>query len=230
MCADDEAQTIAYIETGTRSDPRDAVQDAVPSNVTVLKSTTCFRIADGTFLGWEGSNPDHGSCTHVWTYQYAAERLFPDLAWTMRGVELSNALDERRTKGFRAGLPLATAGTGWRAAAAGGQMGALVRLDRTWQLIGSDEQLATLWPHSRRALEFAWVPGGWDADRDGVMDGCQHNTMDVEYYGPSGVNQSWYLAACAQLAGVHGRRRLCRHLPRPALRRRPLDRRRALQR
>jgi len=35
------------------------------------------------------------------------------------------------------------------------------------------------------------------------MEGCQHNTMDVEYYGPSGVNQSWYLgalAACVELA------------------------------
>lgn len=203
---DYEARTIAYVETVTTSDlPRD-VQDAVLSNVAVLKSTTCFRIADGTFLAWEGSNRDHGSChgscTHVWNYQYALEQLFPDLAWSMREVELLHSLDVRGLMSFRSGLPLATEGTGWRIAAADGQMGALVRLHRTWVLSGGDAQLRRLWPQARRAMEFAWIVGGWDADQDGVMEGCQHNTMDVELFGPSGVNQSWYLAALAACAAM----------------------------
>jgi non-lysosomal glucosylceramidase len=46
-----------------------------------------------------------------------------------------------------------------------------------------------------KALEFCWVPGGWDADQDGVMEGCQHNTMDVEYYGPNPQMGLWYLGA-----------------------------------
>ena len=201
---DDEARTITYVETITTSDLPPGVQAAVLSNVAVLKSTTCFRIADGTFLAWEGSNPDHGSChgscTHVWNYQYALEQLFPDLAWSMREVELLHSLDGRGMMSFRAGLPLATEGTGWRIAAADGQMGALVRLHRTWLLSGGDAQLRRLWPQARRAMEFAWIVGGWDADQDGVMEGCQHTTMDVELFGPSGVNQSWYLAALAACA------------------------------
>ena len=44
-------------------------------------------------------------------------------------------------------------------------------------------------------MEFCWIPGGWDADRDGVMEGCQHNTMDVEYYGPNAQMGIWYLGA-----------------------------------
>ncbi len=44
-------------------------------------------------------------------------------------------------------------------------------------------------------MEFCWIPGGWDADRDGVMEGCQHNTMDVEYYGPNPQMGAWYLGA-----------------------------------
>ena len=36
---------------------------------------------------------------------------------------------------------------------------------------------------------------GWDADQDGLMEGCQHNTMDVEYLGPNPQMQGWYLAA-----------------------------------
>jgi uncharacterized protein (DUF608 family) len=47
----------------------------------------------------------------------------------------------------------------------------------------------------RKTVEFCWIPGGWDADRDGVMEGCQHNTMDVEYYGPNPQMGIWYLGA-----------------------------------
>jgi hypothetical protein len=52
-------------------------------------------------------------------------------------------------------------------------------------------------------MEYSWLPGGWDADRDGVMEGCQHNTMDVEYYGPNPQMTGWYLGAlraCERMA------------------------------
>lgn len=199
--SDLEARTVSFVLSVIDSSLPVAFQDAALSNLAVLKSPTCFRIADGTFLGWEGCNDDHGSChgscTHVWNYQYALEALFGDLAWSMREVELVGSLDDRGLMSFRAGLPLETEGTSWRTAAADGQMGAIVRLHRTWRLTGDDQALKRLWPAARRAMEFAWIPFGWDADQDGVMEGCQHNTMDVEYYGPSGVNQSWYLAALA---------------------------------
>lgn len=209
--AEYEQRTLAYVEAVTASDLPPVVQDAVLSNAAVLKSPACFRIADGTFLAWEGCNADHGSChgscTHVWNYQYALEQLFPALAWTMREVEFVHSLDERGLMSFRAGLPLAAEGTGWGVAAADGQMGAIVRCHRTWRLTGRDDLLAEYWPGVRRAMEFAWIPLGWDADRDGVMEGCQHSTTDVEYFGPSGTNQSWYLAAlaaCAEMADAVG--------------------------
>ncbi|RMD76335.1 MAG: hypothetical protein D6820_12895, partial [Lentisphaerae bacterium] len=80
-------------------------------------------------------------------------------------------------------------------AAADGQMGCIVKACREWQLFGNTQWLRELWPKIRLALEFCWIEGGWDADRDGVMEGCQHNTMDVEYYGPNPQMQGWYLAA-----------------------------------
>ena len=86
-------------------------------------------------------------------------------------------------------------------------MACLVHLYLDWKLSGDDEFLTTLWPAARRALEFCWIPGGWDADRDGVMEGVQHNTMDVEYYGPNPQMGSWYLAAlraCAEMAESQG--------------------------
>ena len=47
----------------------------------------------------------------------------------------------------------------------------------------------------RRALAFAWIKGGWDANRDGVIEGVQHNTMDVDYVGPNPQMEFWYLGA-----------------------------------
>lgn len=62
------------------------------------------------------------------------------------------------------------------------------------------------------ALEFAWRGAGdpppagfewtrqqvsmpWDPDKNGVMEGEQHNTYDIEFYGPNTMTGSLYLAA-----------------------------------
>jgi len=45
----------------------------------------------------------------------------------------------------------------------------------------------------RLALEYAWQY--WDRDRDGVMEGVQHNTYDIEFYGPNAMLGSYYLGA-----------------------------------
>jgi uncharacterized protein (DUF608 family) len=46
-----------------------------------------------------------------------------------------------------------------------------------------------------KAVEFAWQPGSWDADKDGVMEGEQHNTYDIEFYGPNTMMGTFYLGA-----------------------------------
>jgi uncharacterized protein (DUF608 family) len=70
-----------------------------------------------------------------------------------------------------------------------------MKMYRDWQLSGDDSLLRSVWPNVKKALEFCWIPGGWDGDRDGVMEGCQHNTMDVEYFGPNPQMGIWYLGA-----------------------------------
>ena len=57
----------------------------------------------------------------------------------------------------------------------------------------------------KRALEFAWVPGGWDANRDGVLEGVQHNTYDVEFYGPIRCAASTIWARCGPARRWPGR-------------------------
>ncbi|MFD7156576.1 GH116 family glycosyl-hydrolase [Kribbella sp. NPDC059898] len=206
-----ERRTVGFVDAFLSSDLPGDVQEAALFNLSTLRTQTVFRTPDGRFFGWEGCS-DHegscfGSCTHVWNYEQATPFLFGEIARSLREVEFAQATDENGLMSFRVGLPLGTKARDWNVAAADGQLGCLVKLYRDWRLSGDDDLLRSLWPAARRALEFCWIPGGWDADRDGVMEGCQHNTMDVEYYGPNPQMQSWYLAAlraCEELATYLG--------------------------
>ncbi|MCE5250469.1 non-lysosomal glucosylceramidase [bacterium] len=193
-----EARTVEFVRALCGSTVPDVVKEAALFNISTLRTQTCFRTADGRFYGWEGSCDQkgccHGSCTHVWNYEQATAFLFGKLAKSMREVEFGHATDENGLMSFRVNLPLERA-QGWGKAAADGQMGCIMKMYRDWQLSGDDDMLRALWPKVRKALEFCWIPGGWDADRDGVMEGCQHNTMDVEYYGPNPQMGLWYLGA-----------------------------------
>ena len=200
-----ERRTRRFVKAFCDSDLPPEVKEAALYNLSTLRTQTCFRTPDGSFYGWEGCCDGrgccHGSCTHVWNYEQATAFLFADLARTMREVEFLHATARRSSPraaaghmSFRVNLPLDRA-RDWPVAAADGQMGCLMKLYRDWQLGGDDAWLRRLWPPARKALAFCWTPGGWDADRDGVMEGCQHNTMDVEYYGPNPQMGTWYLGA-----------------------------------
>jgi uncharacterized protein (DUF608 family) len=198
-----ERQTLQFVSSFLAADLPDVVKEAALFNVSTLRTQTCFRTPDGHFYGWEGVHDRHGSCygncTHVWNYEQATAFLFGDLARDMRRLEFLHATRDDGHMAFRLPLPLdlpaAIESGRHNVAAADGQMGCLLKLYRDWQLSGDDAFLRELWPRARKALEYCWVPGGWDADRDGVMEGCQHNTMDVEYFGPNPQMGAWYLGA-----------------------------------
>lgn len=202
-----ERDTVAFVRSITESSLPPEAQEAALFNLSTLRSQTCFRTPDGRFFGWEGSfdrnGSCHGNCTHVWNYEHATANLFPDLARSMREIEFSDyAMRKDGFMRFRVALPLKK-NTGHELAAADGQMGCLIKLHREWRLSGDTAWLRRLWPHARKAMEFVWLPGSWDADQDGVMEGCQHNTMDVEYFGPNPQMASWYLGAlraCEEMA------------------------------
>ena len=193
-----ERATVCFVRTFCDSDLPEVVKEAALFNISTLRTQTCFRTDDGRFYGYEGASNHrgccHGSCTHVWNYEQATAFLFGQLARSMREVEFANATDEKGLMSFRVNLPLERAKE-FGKAAADGQMGCIMKMYRDWQLSGDDQMLKDLWPHVKRAVEFCWIKGGWDADRDGVMEGCQHNTMDVEYYGPNPQMGVWYLGA-----------------------------------
>jgi hypothetical protein len=174
------------------------VKEAALFNMSTLRTQTCFRTADGLFFGWEGTmdivGSCMGSCTHVWNYEQTTPFIFGELAKLQRTIEFGHATNKMGLMSFRVNLPIKNAQKMERAAA-DGQMGTIMKMYRDWQLSGDDELLKTLWPKVKKAIEFCWIEGGWDADKDGVMEGCQHNTMDVEYFGPNPQMELWYLGA-----------------------------------
>lgn len=203
-----QRRTVAFVHEFCSSSLPEVVKEAALFNASTFATQTCFRTPDGKLYGWEGTADQrgccHGSCTHVWNYEQATAYLFGELAWGMREVEFAHATNEQGLMSFRVNLPLSRAQS-FGKAAADGQMGCVIKVYRDWRLRGDDEGLKRLWPGVRRALEFCWIPGGWDADRDGVMEGAQHNTMDVEYYGPNPQMGFWYLGALRAAAEMAGR-------------------------
>ena len=179
------------------------VVEAVAANLTILKSPTVLRQADGRLWGFEGCNDDsgccHGSCTHVWNYAQAIPHLFPDLERSLRQTEFYDSQDERGHQVFRSNLPIRPADHGaegrLRYGAADGQLGGIMKVYREWRISGDTAWLEALWPRVRKSLDFSIRT--WDPRRNGVLEEPHHNTYDIEYWGPDGHCTSFYLGALA---------------------------------
>lgn len=193
-----QKETTAFVKAFIDSDMPLEVKEAALFNLSHLRTQLAFRIKTGEFMGFEGIAENHGLgfglCTHVWNYEQTTPFLFGEIAKNMRDVEFRLATDEQGFMSFRVNLPPQYA-QNWKVAAADGQMGTIMKIYRDWQLSGDDNFLKQHWPKVKKALEFCWIPKGWDADKDGVMEGAQHNTMDVEYFGPNPQMGFWYLGA-----------------------------------
>ena len=202
--------------------------DAISSQASSLKTNLVMRTEDGTLFGFEGLTDNSGccpmNCTHVWNYEQTLAYLFPSLERSFRQTDFLHNTFDNGYQVFRTLMPL---GEYWWTfkPCADGQMGNIVRVYREWKLSGDTEWLKRLWPRVKAALEFAWKGVGdvdealewqkeklllpWDPDKDGIMEGEQHNTYDIEYYGPNTMTGSLYLAAlkaCSEMAKAVGER------------------------
>jgi len=201
----------AFAEVLRRSSFPDYVIEALNTQVATLASPLIQVTAEGEVHGFEGVGDNGwccpGSCTHVWNYEQALASLFPSLERKMREIEfLHNTFDD----GFQVFRSIIPTGNYWfdGPAAADGQMGTIVRVYRDWKLSGDNEWLAKLWPNIKKSLEFAWTGSGepskekvgarqapWDPEKTGLLSGEQHNTYDINFYGPCSMTSSTYLAA-----------------------------------
>jgi uncharacterized protein (DUF608 family) len=196
------------------------VIDAVSANTAALKTNLLMRTEEGWVHGFEGLGPDAGccpgNCTHVWNYAQTMAALFPELEQKVREVSFLHDTFDNGYQCFRTVFPLSD--NWFTAVAADGQMGNIVRVYREWKNTGDSDWLARLWPKVKAALEFAWKGSGevegkyawqenaqipWDPNKEGIMRGDQHNTYDINFFGPNMMTGSLYLAAlkaCSEMA------------------------------
>ncbi|GAB3919220.1 GH116 family glycosyl-hydrolase [Larkinella terrae] len=193
-----EQKTAQFVNAFVTSSYPEVIREAALFNLATLRSQTVFRIPSGQMMGWEGVFDEFGSCfgscTHVWNYEQATAFLFSDLSQSMRDIEFNYATNDIGKMSFRVMLPLSKA-QDWKNAAADGQMGTVLKFYRDWQLSGNSEFLRKNWEQVKKVMSYAWIQGGWDGNQDGVMEGRQHNTMDVDYFGPNPQMGFWYLGA-----------------------------------
>ena len=77
-----------------------------------------------------------------------------------------------------------------------GQFGTVMRVLREYKICGDREWQAGLWPAVKKTIAFAWSEENtdrWDMDRDGIMEGRQHHTLDMELFGKNAWLSGMYL-------------------------------------
>ena len=194
-------KTVEFTESLHSSTLDGAVIDAISSTLSVLRSPTVSRLENGAFYGWEGVAANEGSCegtcTHVWSYAYALCFLFPELERSIRDTEFAQDIAPDGRMSFRTQLPLGRGVGGFRACL-DGQMATVIKTYREWKISGDGEWLASHWEKVKSVLEYAWSYDNydaWDKDKDGILEGRQHHTLDMELFGPSAWLEGMYLAA-----------------------------------
>jgi len=188
-----------------------ALIDAVTSQMSIIRSPTCFWAEDGRFFGFEGCHgastshhePIGGccplNCTHVWNYEMALARLFPALERTMRETEWDIQQHPSGYLPHRVLLPTYLPRV-WDREIGGpahpaldGLLGAILKTYREYRACGDADWLVHVWPSVKRALHYVWTQH--DPDRSGVIEGEQPNTYDISIYGANTFIGTLYLAA-----------------------------------
>lgn len=172
------------------------VLEAVSSQASIIRTPTCLWLDDGRFFAFEGCSDRSGccplNCAHVWNYAQSLAFLFPALERSVRETDFLVNVKPDGSMVFRTSLPLGEKYWNFKPAA-DGQLGRIISLYRDWQISGDLNFLKKLWPKAKEALEYAWL--AWDKDRDGLLEDEQHNTYDIEFYGPNSMLSGFYLGA-----------------------------------
>ena len=159
--------------------------DRTFANSSTLATSTCYRLGNGRFYGWEGVGCCAGTCDHVWHYAHAVARLLPELERiTREKVDFGLALQPDGAIHFRAefnDIP-----------AVDGQAGTILRALREHQMAPDNSFLKRTWPAIKKATEWLLAK---DGDGNGIIEGSQQNTLDTSWYGPVAWLSGLYLGA-----------------------------------
>ncbi|TKK71873.1 hypothetical protein FC093_02320 [Ilyomonas limi] len=152
--------------------------------LSTLATETCQWWANGKFWAWEGVGSCVGTCTHVWNYEQALARFFPELE---RNIRERTDFDASFQKD---GSILAR--NGWGGVLIDGHAGAILKAYREYLNSDNDLFLTRNWDRIKRATTFIINE---DENEDGLIEKVQANTYDIAFYGANTYVGSLYLAA-----------------------------------
>ncbi len=170
--------------------------DRTMLNTSVLATNTCFLFRDGRFYGYEGVYHGHGTCTHVWGYVQAPGRLFPELERRLREM-----VDYREGIAFdpQTGVIQHRSEHGG-GVAVDGQSSTILRTYLAHQMSPDDGFLKRIYPNMKKAMNC--LTEQYDSDRDGILTGGPHNTLDAKWYGKITWLSLHYTAALRAAAAM----------------------------
>jgi uncharacterized protein (DUF608 family) len=197
------ARTELFTNTFYRSTLPPEALEAVAANLTILKSPTVMRVYDGRLWNWEGCGDTwgscHGSCTHVWNYAQAIPHLFPELERTLRHTEFEESQNRAGHQTFRSALPIRPVDHNFYSAA-DGQLGGIMKVYRDWRISGDETFIRDMYPRVKASMDYCIAT--WDPRRAGLIEEPHHNTYDIEFWGPDGMHNSFYLGALNAFAAM----------------------------
>lgn len=183
-------QTRSWHETWYDSTLPYWLLDRTFANTSTLATSTCLRMENGRFWGWEGVRCCPGTCSHVWHYAQAVGRVFPELERIVRErVDYGLALQPDGGIFYRAEFG--------KREALDGQCGTILRVYREHTMSKDDAFLRRIWPGVKSSIQYLIKH---DGDANGIFEGEQYNTLDASWYGPISWISSLYVGAL--LAGA----------------------------
>jgi familyl 116 glycosyl hydrolase-like protein len=206
------AATRAWTGTLARSGLDEAAVTHLAAQLVPIRSPTCFRAADGRFFGFEGtlgastvmwSGAFGGSCplncTHVWNYEMALAKAFPELERSMRETELEIMQAPEGYVPHRVvaptylrqlwGEPIG----GPDAPALDGMLGTVLKTYREYRAGAGIDWLRRYWPNIARLMGY--VDGAWNTGGTGMLTGIQPSTHDIDLTGLNTFQGTLWLAA-----------------------------------
>lgn len=206
------SETRSWTDTLRESSFDEAWIEHLAAQASIIRSTSCFRTADGAFYGFEGVNGqstrghagDTGgscplNCTHVWNYAQGLARLFPELERSMRDTEMSVLQAPTGAIPHRVILPTYLPQM-WDVKIGGpedpaldGMLGCILKHYREVREGGGLEWLRSHWVGIVRLLDH--IRETWDPQSTGVLRGIQPSTHDIDLRGVNPYMGSLWLAA-----------------------------------
>jgi len=194
--------------------------DRLHSTVSYLATGTAYWRKNGRFYAFEGCTCCRGTCTHVWGYAQTHARLFPSLGRNIR--ERQDFTPIKDGGGFfpETGLVAFRGGEDNLWLAVDGQCDTVLNAYREHLMSANKDFLKRNWKNIKITLEYLieqdalGLEGGKDSPStaakggelpkpepkttnapNGIIEGTQHNTYDLNYQGPNTLIGALYLAA-----------------------------------